>query len=108
MSVSLTDNAAKHITEMLEQRGRGIGLRLGIKTYGCSGFGYDVGYADEISANDSVFESCGVKVVIDKTKLNLVDGLVIDFVKNNVLNEGFEFRNPNAKNLCGCGESFNL
>jgi iron-sulfur cluster assembly protein len=108
MTVSLTENAVRHITEMLKQRGHGIGLRLGIKTYGCSGYGYDVDYADSVTDSDSVFETNGVKIVIENSKLNLVDGLVIDFVKNNVLNEGFEFRNPNAKNLCGCGESFNV
>ena len=108
MTITLTQNAASHISEMLQQRGQGIGLRLDVKTYGCSGYGYVVDYADTVTESDSVFETHGAKVVVDKNKLELIDGLVIDFVKNDALNEGFEFHNPKAKDSCGCGESFSV
>lgn len=109
MSVTLTENAAKHVGAMLAKRGRGLGLRLGTKVSGCSGFSYVVDYADSINDNDDVvFESFGVKVVVDNKSMPNLHGTVIDYVKNNILNEGFEFQNPNVKDLCGCGESFNV
>jgi len=108
MAVELTESAAQHVSQMLAKRGAGLGLRLGTKKAGCSGFAYVVDYADEIGDNDAVFESHGVKVIVDRDSLPLVDGTVIDFVRNSILNQGFEFRNPNVKNTCGCGESFSV
>ncbi len=108
MAVELTESAARHVNQMLAKRGQGIGLRLGTKKAGCSGFAYVVDYADAVGENDEVFESHGVKVVVDRDSLPLVDGTVIDFVRNSILNQGFEFRNPNVKNTCGCGESFSV
>ena len=108
MAVELTESAAQHVNQMLAKRGQGIGLRLGTKKAGCSGFAYVVDYADAVGENDEVFESHGVKVVVDRDSLPLVDGTVIDFVRNSILNQGFEFRNPNVKNTCGCGESFSV
>lgn len=108
MAVSLTEAAAQHVAKMLAQRGTGIGLRLGTKKSGCTGFSYTVDYADFIAADDRVFDSHGVKVVIAASSLEQIDGMEIDFVKNNALNEGFEFRNPKVKDMCGCGESFSI
>lgn len=108
MSVTLTDAAAAHVDKMIQQRGHGLGLRIATKKSGCSGFAYVVDYADELDADDQVFESHGVKVVVDTTSLARIDGMEIDFVKSSLLNQGFEFRNPNVKNECGCGESFNV
>ena len=109
MSVTLTENAANHVQSMLAKRGHGVGLRLGTKASGCSGFSYVVDYADAINAaQDEVFESHGVKVVVDKQSLTNLQGMTIDYVKNNILNEGFEFINPNVKDMCGCGESFSV
>lgn len=109
MAVNLTENAARHINTMIENRGHGQGLRLGTKQSGCSGFSYVVDYADEINeADDLVFESHGVKVVVDKQSLKNLEGMTVDYVKNNVLNEGFEFINPNVQDMCGCGESFSV
>lgn len=89
------------------KRGTGLGLRLGIKKTGCSGFAYVVNYADEIMPQDAVFEADGVKVIVDRESLPLIDGTVVDFVKQG-LNEAFKFQNPKAKGECGCGESFNV
>ena len=89
------------------RRGKGIGLRLGVKQTGCSGYAYVVSYADEIGASDVVFEVADVKVVVDAESLKYVDGTEIDFVRQG-LNEAFKFRNPNVKGECGCGESFNV
>lgn len=108
MAVTLTEAAAQHVDKMLAKRGVGIGLRLGTKKSGCTGFAYTVDYADSIEAGDRVFDSHGVKVIIDANSLENIDGMEIDFVKNNALNEGFEFRNPNVKDMCGCGESFSV
>jgi iron-sulfur cluster assembly protein len=108
MNLKLTENAAKHINQMLEKRGHGVGLRLSTRQYGCSGFGYVVDYADEVKDNDEVLDSKGVKLVVDQDSLKLIDGTTIDYVKMNALNEGFEFTNPNIKDSCGCGESFTV
>ena len=105
MSVTLTENAAKHVEKMLQQRGNGIGLRLSTRKSGCSGYAYEVDYADEVVEGDLVFDSHGVKVIVNEEHLAHLDGLEIDFVKQNVLNQGFEFNNPNVKDMCGCGES---
>jgi iron-sulfur cluster assembly protein len=107
MAVSLTPSAAGRVRNYLAGRGKGIGLRLGIKKTGCSGFAYVINYADEVAANDVVFESDGVKVIVDEEALGYIDGTVVDFVREG-LNEAFKFRNPNAKGECGCGESFNV
>lgn len=107
MSVSLTASAADRVQSFLEKRGRGVGLRLGVKKTGCSGFAYVVSYADDIRAADVVFEDRGVKVIVDAESLRYVDGTEIDFVRQG-LNEAFKFRNPNVRGECGCGESFNV
>ncbi len=108
MSVQLTDKAAERVVNMLEKRGHGIGLRISTKPSGCTGFAYQVDYADELGDQDQVFESNGVKVVVDQDSLQLIDGTTVDYVKMNALNEGFDFINPNAKDICGCGESFKV
>ena len=108
MSIQLTAAAANRVRTMLGKRGYGVGLRLGTRKSGCSGFAYVVDYADAVGADDTVFESHGVKVVVDKGSLPALDGMEVDFVRSNQLNEGFEFRNPNIKDTCGCGESFSV
>jgi iron-sulfur cluster assembly protein len=107
MSVSLTPSAAERVRSFLEKRGHGVGLRLGVKKTGCSGFAYVVNYADDVGAGDVVFEQQGVKVIVDSDSLRYVDGTEIDFVRQG-LNEAFKFRNPNVRGECGCGESFNV
>jgi iron-sulfur cluster assembly protein len=107
MSVKLTPAAADRVRIFLDKRGRGVGLRLGVKKTGCSGFAYVVNYADELAAGDVVFEDQGVKVIVDADSLRYVDGTEIDFVREG-LNEAFKFRNPNVRGECGCGESFNV
>lgn len=108
MAIQLTEQAARHVAAELARRGHGKGLRVTTRKSGCTGFAYVVDYADEITQNDQVFESFDVKVVVDAKVLEQLDGTVIDFVKTNLLNEGFEFRNPNVKEMCGCGESFSV
>ena len=107
MSISLTPAAAERVRTFMASRGKGIGLRLGVKQTGCSGYAYVVSYADELGARDVVFEVSDVKVVVDTESLKYVDGTEIDFVRQG-LNEAFKFRNPNVKGECGCGESFNV
>lgn len=108
MKVELTENAASRVSAMLQQRGSGMGLRLGTRESGCSGFEYVVDYADEVTDKDEVFECHGVKVVVDRGSLPYLNGTTVDYVRVNALNEGFEFTNPNVKNTCGCGESFTV
>ena len=108
MSISVTTTAAEHIQTMLQKRGKGIGLRLGTKASGCSGYAYVVDYADEVNRDDHVFESNGVTLIVDNQSLSNLHGMEVDFVTNNILNRGFEFRNPNVKDMCGCGESFTV
>ena len=108
MVVSLTEKAAARVNNMLQQRGAGIDLRVPRRKSGCSGFAYVVDYADVIHDDDEVFDSHGVKVVVDRGSLPFLDGLTVDYVKTNALNEGFEFNNPNVTDTCGCGESFNV
>jgi iron-sulfur cluster assembly protein len=108
MSVQLTESAASHVNRKLTERGAGVGLRLGTRKSGCTGYAYVVDYADGIGEQDEVFESHGVKVIVDKNSLPHLEGMTIDFVKTNALNEGFEFINPNVKDMCGCGESFDV
>jgi iron-sulfur cluster assembly protein len=107
MAISLTPSAAERVRTFLESRGRGIGLRLGVRKTGCSGFAYVINYADDAGERDVVFEDRGVKVIVDPDSLPLIDGTQVDFVKQG-LNEAFKFRNPNVKGECGCGESFNV
>lgn len=107
MAISLTEAAVARVRTQLEKRGSGIGLRVGIKKTGCSGFAYVVNYADSIEPDDAVFEASGVKVVVDADSLRLIDGTVVDFVKQG-LNEAFKFQNPKARGECGCGESFSV
>lgn len=108
MQVSLTESAAKRVEIMLAKQGHGIGLRLATKKSGCTGFSYVVDYADKVNEDDVVFEMYSVKLVVDKESLPLLDGMVVDYGKNGILNEGFEFKNPNVKDMCGCGESFSI
>ncbi|MDJ0749958.1 MAG: iron-sulfur cluster assembly protein IscA [Woeseiaceae bacterium] len=107
MAISLTDAAADRVRGYLENRGTGLGLRVGVTATGCSGYSYVINYAESIDDDDVVFEDKGVKVVIDPEALALIDGTEVDFVKNG-LNEAFSFRNPNIKGECGCGESFTV
>ncbi|MDR0250522.1 MAG: iron-sulfur cluster assembly protein IscA [Burkholderiales bacterium] len=107
MAIELTQSAAKHIQTNLTKRGKGIGLRLGVRTSGCSGLAYKLEYADEIQPEDVCFEINGVTVVVDKKSLPYLDGTQLDYRREG-LNEGFKFENPNVKSQCGCGESFNV
>lgn len=107
MSITLTETAAQRVQSFLQNRGKGIGLRLGVKTSGCSGMAYILEFADEIQAGDTVFEDRGVKVIVDPKSLIYLDGTELDFTKEG-LNEGFKFNNPNEKDRCGCGESFTI
>ena len=107
MAVTLTEKAADHVQSFLAKRGKGVGLRVGVRTSGCSGMAYKLEFADAVEANDVQFESHGVRVVVDPKSLPYVDGTELDFAREG-LNEGFKFRNPNVKDECGCGESFNV
>lgn len=107
MTIQLTDVAATRVQKFLEDRGKGIGLRLGVKTTGCSGMAYVIEFVDELQSEDTIFESNGVKVIVDAKSLIFLDGTEVDFAKEG-LNEGFQFNNPNAKDECGCGESFTV
>lgn len=107
MAITLTQNAADHISRYLEQRGKGLGLRLGVRTTGCSGMAYKLEYVDEPDAQDQVFENHGVKVFVDPKSLAYLEGTQLDYGREG-LNEGFKFTNPNEKATCGCGESFTV
>ncbi len=107
MAITLTEKAAQHVSRYLTRRGKGVGLRLGVKTTGCSGLAYKLEYADEVAGEDTVFESHGVKVIVDPKSLPYIDGTELDFAREG-LNEGFHFNNPNVKDECGCGESFRV
>lgn len=107
MAVTLSEQAAKHVANYLHKRGKGIGLRLGVRTSGCSGMAYKLEFADAVTPDDLEFESHGVKVLIDPKSLPYLDGTVLDYTREG-LNEGFKFNNPNVKDACGCGESFNV
>jgi iron-sulfur cluster assembly protein len=107
VAIKLTEAAAGRIRNFIDSRGHGVGLRLGIKKTGCSGFAYVVNYADQVGSEDVVFEDRGVKVIVDTESLRYIDGTVVDFVKQG-LNEAFRFLNPNIKGECGCGESFTV
>ncbi len=107
MSITVTENAAKQIEKQLNQRGSGIGLKLGTKVAGCSGFAYTIDYADNKAEDDAVFEQFGIKVLVKNEDLDKLDGMELDYVKNG-LNASFKFNNPNATGECGCGESFSV
>ena len=107
MSVTLSEAAAQHVSKYIAKRGKGIGVRLGVKTSGCSGMAYKLEFADAADPEDVVFESHGLKVLVDPKSLPYIDGTELDFAKEG-LNEGFKFNNPNVKDACGCGESFNV
>ena len=107
MSVTMTDAAADRVRKFLENRGKGVGLRLGVKPSGCSGMAYVLEFADEIEDTDKVFEDHGLKIIVDAKSLLYLDGTEVDYGKEG-LNEGFKFSNPNAKASCGCGESFTV
>jgi iron-sulfur cluster assembly protein len=107
MPITLTDRAAEHVQRYIAKRGKGVGLRLGVRTTGCSGLAYKLEFADDLQEGDQQFESNGVKVLIDPKSLAYLDGTELDFVRDG-LNEGFRFNNPNEKDKCGCGESFNV
>ena len=108
MSIQLTESAARHVKRMLEKHQRGFGLRLATRKSGCTGFAYVVDYAETLGRKDELFESHGVKLVVNRDSLPLLDGMTVDYVRENVLNEGFDFINPNVKEMCGCGESFSV
>jgi iron-sulfur cluster assembly protein len=105
--ITLTEQAAQHVSKFLAKRGKGIGIRLGVKTSGCSGMAYKLEFADAAEAEDMVFESHGLKVVVDPRSLPYIDGTELDYAKEG-LNEGFKFNNPNIKDQCGCGDSFTV
>ena len=107
MPVTLTENAAKHVTNYIAKRGRGMGLRLGVKTTGCSGLAYKIEFADSVNPEDQQFESHGIKVLVDPKSLAYLEGTELDYTREG-LNEGFKFTNPNEKDRCGCGESFHV
>ena len=107
MAITLTEKAATHVQSFIEKRGKGIGLRVGVRTSGCSGLAYKLEFADAVLPEDHQFESHGVKVLVDPKSLQYIDGTELDYTKEG-LNEGFKFRNPRVKDECGCGESFNV
>jgi len=107
MAVTLSERAARHVVDYLAKRGKGIGIRLGVRTTGCSGMAYKLEFADETPEGDEVFTSRGVTVFVDPKSLTYLDGTELDYARDG-LNEGFKFNNPNVKNECGCGESFNV
>ncbi|MEO6291044.1 MAG: iron-sulfur cluster assembly protein IscA [Burkholderiaceae bacterium] len=107
MSVSLTEPAARHVTRYLTKRGKGVGVKLGVKTTGCSGLAYTLEYVDEFASEDTIFEDFGVKVAVDPKSLAYINGTQLDYVREG-LNEGFKFNNPNERDKCGCGESFRV
>ena len=107
MSVTLTESAARQIKKQLEKRGKGIGLKLGVRKSGCSGYAYALDYADNLNENDAVFEDFGVKVIVQESDLEFVNGIELDYRKEGI-NEAFQFNNPNVKGTCGCGESFSV
>jgi len=107
MAITLTENAAKHVQNFIAKRGKGIGLRVGVRTSGCSGMAYKLEFADEAKADDLQFTSHGVTVLVDPQSMPYIEGMELDFQREG-LNEGFKFNNPNVKNACGCGESFGI
>lgn len=107
MSITLTENAAQHVQNFLTKRGKGVGLRLGVRTSGCSGMAYKLEFADMVDEQDLQFVSNGVTLLVDQQSLPYIDGMELDYTREG-LNEGFKFNNPNVKDACGCGESFTV
>ena len=107
MAITLTENAAQRVRDYLTKQRDAVGLRVGVSRTGCSGFAYVVDFANEVQSRDRIFESHGVKVIVDADSLELVDGTEVDFGREG-LNQSFKFHNPNVKATCGCGESFNV
>ncbi len=107
MTITLTEAAARHVARHLAKRGKGVGVRLGISTTGCSGLAYKLDYVDDVTPGDLLFEEHGVKLMIDPKSLAFIDGTELDYVRDG-LNEGFRFNNPNERDRCGCGESFRV
>ena len=107
MAITLTENAAQHVRNFMAKRGKGVGLRIGVRTSGCSGMAYKLEFVDEVSPEDIVFETNGVKVFVDPKSMPYLEGMELDYTREG-LNEGFKFNNPNVKDQCGCGESFNV
>jgi len=107
MSISLTESAATHVKNYLEKRGKGVGVRLGVKTTGCSGMAYTIEFADQVEEEDQIFEDKGVKLIVNPKSMVYLNGTELDFTREG-LNEGFKFTNPNEKERCGCGESFSV
>jgi iron-sulfur cluster assembly protein len=107
MAVTMTERAAKHVAGFIQKRGKGLGLRVGVRTTGCSGMAYKLEYVDTESPEDQAFESHGVRIYVDPKSLAYIDGTELDFVREG-LNEGFQFNNPREKDRCGCGESFRV
>ncbi len=107
MAVTLTEKAASHVQSSLAKRGKGVGLRVGVRTSGCSGLAYKLEFADAANPEDQQFESHGVRLFVDPKSLPYIDGTELDYTREG-LNEGFKFRNPKVKDECGCGESFNV
>ncbi len=107
MAITLTEKAANHVKNFIAKRGKGLGLRLGVRTTGCSGLAYVLEFADEVRPEEQEFESHGVRVFVDPKSLAYLDGTELDYAREG-LNEGFKFNNPNVKDTCGCGESFNV
>ena len=107
MAITLTEAAAERVRRFLDNRGKGVGVRLGVKTSGCSGMAYVLEFVDEVGEDDQVFEQHGIKVIVDAKSLVYLDGTELDYAREG-LNEGFQFNNPNVKDTCGCGESFQI
>lgn len=107
MGVTLTEAAARHVQNFIAKRGRGVGLRIGVRTSGCSGMAYKLEFADAVESDDLSFDSYGVTLLVDPKSLPYIDGMELDYTREG-LNEGFKFNNPNVKNACGCGESFQV
>ena len=107
MAITLTESAAKQVQTQLDKRGKGIGLRLGVKKSGCSGYSYVIDFADDLAEKDQVYEFHGIKVVVNEDSAPFLDGLELDFAKEGI-NSAFKFNNPNVTDSCGCGESFTV
>ena len=107
MAVTLSEAAARHVSRYIGKRGKGVGVRLGVKTTGCSGLAYQLEYVDDVAPEDALFEQHGVKLMVDPKSLAYIDGTELDYVREG-LNEGFRFNNPKERDRCGCGESFRI